>query len=181
MFVQTQAYGEPEDLSLFRKEGGMTKRSWNNGLLWLAVVWGVILLCFCLMGCRTKMIAEYVAVHDTLRTVQTDTVRDVHVVVKTDTLRQMETHYFTVNEFGDTIREVHHYHEVEKTVVVDSTKRYQSKVDSLQSIVDKLATKEVVKEPSFWERWKRVIDVVVTVVVVGLFVWFLRWLDRKNR
>lgn len=159
----------------------MTKRSWNNGLLWLAVVWGVILLCFCLMGCRTKMIAEYVAVHDTLRTVHTDTVRDVRVVTKTDTLRQLESHFLTVNQQGDTIREIHYYKEVEKETVVDSTKRYQSKVDSLQSIVDKLTTKEVVKEPSFWERWKRVIDVVVTVVVVGLFVWFLRWLDRKNR
>ena len=181
MFVQTQAYGEPEDLSLFRKEGGMTKRTWNNGLLWLAVVWGVILLCFCLMGCRTKMVTELVHVHDTLRTVQTDTVRDVHVVVKTDTLRQLETHYFTVNQFGDTIREVHHYHEVAKTVVVDSTNRYQSKVDSLQAIVDRLSTKEVTKQPTWWERWKRVIDNIITLAFVGLFVAFLRWLDMRGK
>ena len=154
---------------------------WNNSLLWLAVVWIVILIAFCFMSCRTKSVTEFVAVHDTLRTVRTDTVRDVRVVTKTDTLRQLESHFLTVNERGDTIREIHYYKEVEKEAVVDSTNRYQSKVDSLQSIVDKLATKEVVKEPSFWERWKRVIDVVVTVVVVGLFVWFLRWLDRKNR
>ncbi len=151
---------------------------WNSGLLWLAVIWGAILVAFCFMSCRTKSVTEFVAVHDTVRT---DTVRDVRVVTKTDTLRQLESHFLTVNDRGDTIREIHYYKEVEKETVVDSTNRYQSKVDSLQSIVDKLATKEVVKEPSFWERWKRVIDVVVTVVVVGLFVWFLRWLDRKNR
>ena len=103
------------------------------------------------------------------------------MVTKTDTLRQTESHFLTVNERGDTIREVHVYHEREKTVVVDSTNRYKSKVDSLQSIVDKLATKEVVKEPSLWERWKRAIDVIITLAVVGLFVWFLRWRDSKNR
>lgn len=157
------------------------KKWMNNGLLWLAVVWGAILVAFCFMSCRTKSVTEFVAVHDTLRTVRTDTVRDVRVVTKTDTLRQLESHFLTVNELGDTIREVHVYHEREKTIVVDSTNRYQSKIDSLQSIIDRLSTKEVVKEPSFWERWKRAVDVIVTVVVVGLFVWFLRWLDNKGK
>ena len=152
----------------------MDVSKFKNLPLWALAVWLVILACWMLMGCRTKSVTEYVAVHDTLRTVRTDTVRDVRVVTKTDTLRQTESHFLTVNDRGDTIREIHYYKEVEKETVVDSTKRYQSKVDSLQSIVDKLATKEVVKESSFWERWKRIIDVVVTVVVVGLFVWFLR-------
>lgn len=153
----------------------------KNLPIWAIGVWLVILACWLLMGCKTKSVTEYVAVHDTLRTIQTDTVRDVRVVTKTDTLRQTESHFLTVNERGDTIREVHVYHEREKTVVVDSTNRYKSKVDSLQSIVDKLATKEVVKEPSLWERWKRAIDVIITLAVVGLFVWFLRWRDSKNR
>lgn len=157
------------------------KKWMNNGLLWLAVVWGAILVAFCFMSCRTKSVTEFVAVHDTLRTVRTDTVRDVRVVTKTDTVRQLESHFLTVNELGDTIREVHVYHEREKTIVVDSTNRYQSKIDSLQSIVDRLSTKDVVKEPSFWERWKRAVDVIVTVVVVGLFVWFLQWLDNKGK
>ena len=159
----------------------MDVSKFKNLPLWTLAVWLVILACWILMGCRTKSVTEYVAVHDTLRTVRTDTVRDVRVVTKTDTLRQTESHFLTVNERGDTIREVHVYHEREKTVVVDSTNRYKSKVDSLQSIVDKLATKEVVKEPSLWERWKRAIDVIITLAVVGLFVWFLRWRDSKNR
>lgn len=171
----------PRKRRFHRRPSTLNTRHWNNRLLWLAVVWGIILVAFCLTGCRAKMITEYVAVHDTLRTVQTDTVRDVHVVVKTDTLRQLETHYFTVNQFGDTIREVHHYHEVAKTVVVDSTDRYQSKVDSLQAIVDRLSTKEVIKQPTWWERWKRVIDIIITLVFVGLFVAFLRWLDMRGK
>lgn len=151
-------------------------KNWmNNGLLWLAMVWGAILVAFCFMSCRTKSVTEFVAVHDTLRTVRTDTVRDVRVVTKTDTLRQLESHILTVDERGDTIREVHVYHEREKTVVVDSTNRYQSKIDSLQAVIDKLADKEIVRQPTFWERWQRVIDIIITLVFVGLFTAFLVW------
>ena len=142
----------------------------NNGLMWLAVVWGALLLAFCLMGCRTKSVVEFVEVHDTLRTVQTDTVRDVRVVTKTDTLRQLESHFLTVNELGDTIREVHIYHEREKTIVVDSTNRYQSKIDSLQSIIDRMSTKEVVKEPWFWAWGWKILAGIVTIVAIG-FIW----------
>lgn len=138
----------------------------NNGMLWLAVVWGALLLAFCLMSCRTKRVMEFVEVHDTLRTVQTDTVREVRVVTKTDTLKQMESHILTVNERGDTIREVHFYHELEKTVVVDSTNRYQSKIDSLQSIIDRMSTKEVVKEPWFWDWGWKVIAVIAALAAI---------------
>lgn len=138
----------------------------NNGMLWLAVVWGALLLAFCLMGCRTKRVVEFVEKHDTLRTVQTDTVREVRVVTKTDTLKQMESHILTVNERGDTIREVHFYHELEKTVVVDSTNRYQSKIDSLQSIIDRMSTKEVVKTPWFWDWGWKVIAVIAALAVI---------------
>jgi hypothetical protein len=139
----------------------------NNGLVWLAVVWGALLLAFCLMGCRTKSVVEFVEVHDTLRTVQTDTVREVRVVTKTDTIKQMENHILTVNERGDTIREVHFYHEREKTIVVDSTNRYQSKIDSLQSIIDRMSTKEVVKEPWFWAwGWKILAGIVAAIIFI---------------
>ena len=72
----------------------------------------------------------------------------------------------TVNERGDTIREVHFYHEREKTIVVDSTNRYQSKIDSLQSIVDRLSTKEVVKEPWFWDWGWKVIAVIAALAAI---------------
>ena len=53
----------------------MRKKSWNSGFLWLGIMWGIILLCFCLMSCRTKYVSvpefhtEYVnkEVHDTLK------------------------------------------------------------------------------------------------------------------
>jgi hypothetical protein len=141
----------------------------NNGLVWLAVVWAALLLAFCLMGCRTKSVVEVVEVHDTVRMAQTDTVREVRVVTKTDTIKQMENHILTVNERGDTIREVHFYHEREKTIVVDSTNRYQSKVDSLQSIIDRMSTKEVVKEPWFWAwGWKILAAVAAIILIIRL-------------
>ena len=31
----------------------MTKENWNSGLVWLAVVWGAILIAWCLIGCKT--------------------------------------------------------------------------------------------------------------------------------
>ena len=143
------------------------KKWMNNGLLWLAVVWGAILVAFCFMSCRTKSVTEFVAVHDTLRTVRTDTVRDVRVVTKIDTMRQLESHFLTVNELGDTIREVHIYHEREKTIVVDSTNRYQSKIDSLQSIIDRLSTKEVMKEPWFWVWGWKVIAAIAAIAAIA--------------
>ena len=147
----------------------------KNLPLWTLALWLVILACWLLMGCRTKSVTEYVEVHDTLRVYNTDTLHDVRVVTKTDTLRQTESHFLTVNERGDTIREVHVYHEREKTVVVDSTNRYRAKVDSLQAVIDKLADKEIVRQPTFWERWQRVIDIIITLVFVGLFTAFLAW------
>lgn len=153
----------------------MDVSKFKNLPLWTLAVWLLILSCWMLMGCRTKSVTEYVAVHDTLRTVRTDTVRDVRVVTKTDTLRQTESHTYTLDNRGDTVREIHFIHDVERTTVVDSTNRYRAKVDSLQAIVDKLAAKEIVRQPTFWERWQRVIDIIITLVFVGLFTAFLAW------
>lgn len=150
----------------------------KNLPIWAIGVWLVILTCWLLMGCKTKSVTEYVAVHDTLRTVQTDTVRDVRVVTKTDTIHQTESHLLTVNERGDTIREVHVYHEREKTVVVDSTNRYQSKIDSLQAVIDKSREQTTIKEPPWWERWGRKIGFAVVVLLLLMLI--LRQLKRAH-
>lgn len=151
----------------------------KNLPLWTLAVWLVILLCFVLMGCKTKSVTEYVAVHDTLRVHKTDTVRDIRVVTKTDTVMQREIHTYTLDNRGDTVREIHFIHDVERTIVVDSTNRYRAKVDSLQAIVDKLADKEIVRQPTFWERWQRVIDIIITLV--GLFTAFLAWWKIRGK
>lgn len=156
----------------------MDANKYKNLPLWTLAVWLVILACWLLMGCRTKSVTEYVAVHDTLRVYSTDTLHDVRVVTKTDTLRQLESHFLTVNERGDTIREVHVYHEREKTVVVDSTNRYQSKIDSLQAVIDKSREQTTIKETPWWERWGRKIG--FTVVVVLLLMLILRQLKRAH-
>lgn len=57
-----------------------------------------------------------------------------------------------------------------KPVVVDSTDRYQSKVDSLQSVIDRLQEKEVTKVP-WWSDWGWKLG--VALVMCGLIIYTL--------
>ena len=81
----------------------------------MAVIATVIMLIIIAVGmlcsCTTKEIVtkETVTVHDTLWSHSTDTVRDVKVYTIHDTLRYAETHTITLNNQGDTIREIHHF------------------------------------------------------------------------
>ena len=112
------------------------------------VIMGIFLMLFiavcALCSCNTKQktITEYVTIHDTIRTHKTDTLREVSYQVRVDTVRQVESHYITLNDVGDTIREIHHYHDSEKVIVVDSTNRYKAVVDSLQAALTKEQSKE---------------------------------------
>ncbi|MBQ6228026.1 MAG: hypothetical protein IJK08_05620, partial [Prevotella sp.] len=75
-----------------------------------------------------------------------------------------------VNNVGDTIKEVHHFHYTEKTVVVDSTYRYKAKLDSLQAIIDSRQEQvvEVKKSPLPSIREMIVAALIIIVVTVAL-------------
>lgn len=123
-------------------------------LMVLAVCMAVILMLLC--SCKATREVERVYTHDTLYVHHSDTVRDIKVLHVHDTTRQVEQHYITLNQAGDTIREVHHYHDTERTIIVDSTDRYKAKNDSLQRLLDRERNKEKVvekKEP-WWQRLK---------------------------
>lgn len=136
----------------------------------IVVITVVIILLF-LTSCSTKKsVTEYIYVHDTLTTLKVDTIKDVRVSVRHDTIRERETHTYTVNDVGDTIREIHHYHESEMFIFIDSTDRYRAVVDSLQRIVDSQKQKEVVKKEPWYKRWQGELFLLAVVFVLCVFI-----------
>lgn len=139
-----------------------------------AVITAIFLIMFIavcmLFSCKTqqKTTTEYITVHDTIRTHKVDTLREVSYQVRVDTVRQTETHTITLNNVGDTIREIHHYHDSEKVIVVDSTDRYKATVDSLRAalISEQSKNKEVVKKKNGvrWWEWFVICGIVITLV-----------------
>lgn len=140
-------------------------------LVFTAIILALIALTF--VGCKTpktvtETITEYV--HDTVQVVKADTVVDVRIKVQvdtltvhlTDTVRESETHTYTVNEAGDTIKEVHlvkekeiYHHTIEeRTIIVDSTNRYKATIDSLRASLHEAKSKEkVVVKTKYILRW----------------------------
>ena len=146
----------------------------------MAVIVGMIILLAIamtmLLSCTTKekMMTEHVYVHDTIRSYKTDTLREVSYQVRRDTLRLKETHTITLNNVGDTIREIHHYHDSERVIMVDSTDRYRSVVDSLRAALarEQSKSKEVTKRKvplSAIARW-----LIISALVLGVFIVVLR-------
>ena len=143
----------------------------------IAAIIIVVLILFSLCSCKTKTMTttEYVNIHDTVTVHKSDTVREVRLQVIRDTTIQKEVHTYTINDVGDTIKEIHHYHDREKVIVVDSTDRYKAKLDSLQKIVDsnKEKVKVVVKEKRVF-KW---LDWIILGAILAVIFFFVikRW------
>ena len=141
-------------------------------LMVLAVCVAVILMLLC--SCKATHEVERVYTHDTLIVHHTDTLIHTKTLHVHDTTRQVEQHLITLNQAGDTIREVHHYHDTERTIVLDSTDRYKAKNDSLQKLLNKERNKEKVvekKEP-WWQRLKNTaINSMIVLAVLGGIWW----------
>lgn len=148
----------------------MDKGKINKGLVWLAVLWGAILLAFCLMGCRTKSVVETIEIHDTLRVAKTDTVtvykgREVH-----DSIREKEVTTITVSKEGDTLY-VDRWRDRLKVVELhDTVDRYRARYDSLLAVVSQTKEKEVVKVPWFWAWGWKVIAGIAAIVAIGFIL-----------
>ena len=137
-------------------------------LMVLAVCLAVILSL--LASCKTTREVERVYTHDTLYVNHSDTVRDIKVLHVHDTTRQVEQHYITLNQAGDTIKEIHHYHDTERTIIVDSTDRYKAKNDSLQRLLDRERNKEKVVEKK--EPWKYRLALCAALCALVLLSWY---------
>ena len=133
----------------------MTNRQWNSGFLWLVIVWFFLLICFCLMGCKTKSVVELVEVHDTLRIHSTDTVTMYKAKEVHDTVREKEVTTITVTKEGDTLF-IDRWRDRWQTIEVhDTTDTYKSKADSLQAVINELHEKETVKQPPWYKHRQR--------------------------
>lgn len=148
------------------------KSRWNNGLLWLGVVWGALLIAFCLMSCRAKSVVEFIEVHDTLRISKTDTLtvykgREVH-----DTVREKEVTTVTVSKEGDTLY-VDRWRDRWQTIEVhDTIDRYKAKYDSLLAVSNQTHEKEVVKQASWWQRlgWQILGAVLLAGIILAIII-----------
>lgn len=135
-----------------------------------AVLFGMVLVLIialtALFGCTTKqkVLTEYITVHDTIHAHKMDTLREVSYQIRVDTIRQQETHTITINDVGDTVREIHHYHDTEKVILVDSTDRYKSVVDSLRAALntERQKQKEVIRTKNVvrWWEWLLIVGIV---------------------
>ena len=139
-------------------------------LMVLAVCLAVILSL--LASCRTIHDTERVYTHDTLYVHHTDTFVHTKTLHVHDTTRQVEHHTYTLNQAGDTIREIHHYHDSERTIVLDSTDRYKAKTDSLQRLLNKEREKQITKRPSWWEQWKYRLALYAALCALALLLWY---------
>jgi hypothetical protein len=141
----------------------------------------VIILLLWLTSCSTKkVVTEYVTVHDTLIVHKSDTIKDVVYKTHTDTVTNKEVHTYTLNNVGDTVKEIHHYHNSERTIVVDSTDRYKATVDSLRAA---LRAQESVKEVKVTNRprwWEYIVLVAFCVAwIFGISIAVKIWRNKK--
>lgn len=141
-----------------------------TGMAWLAALWlilAMIFLAMCSCGSK-KVITETIYEHDTVTVHHSDTIKEVVYKSKVDTVTNTEVHTYTLNNVGDTVKEIHHYHNKEKVIVVDSTDRYKSIVDSLQAIVNHQHDKQekVTKTKRPWTDY----IIVAAVLAFALFL-----------
>ena len=153
----------------------MDERKLYNGMTAIAifVLFALIGLSFLLTSCATKEIVkeEILTVHDTIYSHKTDTLVDIKVITVHDTTRQVENHTITLNSVGDTIKEIHHYHDSEKVIVVDSTNRYKAVVDSLQKALHEQQTSKTEVKQS--KKWRMYFNIAIISIAFGLAVGFL--------
>lgn len=148
------------------------KNRWNNGLIWLGVVWGALLIAFCLMSCRTKSVVEFIEVHDTLRTHSVDTFtvyksKEVH-----DTLRLEVEKVVTLKESGETLRVAVYRDRYRNIYVHDTIDRYKAKYDSLLTVKTQTHEKEVVKQAAWWQRlgWQILGAVLFAGIILAIII-----------
>lgn len=136
----------------------------------------IVVSVFCSCNTKQKVVTEYVAVHDTIHSHHTDTLREIKVVKEIvhdttilqvrDTILHESGKVITLNEHGDTIKEkswdnlwqktqeqLQSNHVEERS---DSTDYYRARSDSLEAALHKEQSKykEIVKTKhivSWWE------------------------------
>lgn len=103
-----------------------------------------IILLLILLSCGSKKtVTDTIMVHntDTVKIHHTDSVKDVKYVNTSDSVKEKEYHTYIINNVGDTVKEIHHYHNNEKIIIVDSSHIYKVEIDSLRAMLEREKTK----------------------------------------
>lgn len=137
------------------------------------------LFSFLITGCGTTHESELLEIHDTITAAHVDTVRQYIKQTVYDTIHQHTERIVTVNERGDTVKEVNNNYYKERIIERDSSSYYRHMIDSLMKSLMQNHDKEAVteKKPSFWERWK---DGIIFLIFMGCFTVFFVWRAYRN-
>lgn len=136
------------------------------------IITGFILSAFILTGCKTIRQSERIEIHDTLTIVHSDTVREYKLKTLYDTVHHYHHEVLTLNEGGDTIKQIINNTFRERIIERDSSDTYRSKIDSLARIINELQQKEkVVEKKDWWAEWKwRLIAFAAIIVALLLAI-----------
>lgn len=133
---------------------------------------GIILSVIFLSGCKTIKQSERVEIHDTLTIHHSDTVKEYKLKTLYDTVHHYYHELITLNEGGDTIKQIINNTFRERIIERDSSDTFRSKIDSLARIINELQQKEkVVEKKDWWAEWKwRLIAFAAIIVALLLAV-----------
>lgn len=110
----------------------------------------LLLMCSCASARKTSRSMEARVTHDTLHVWHRDTVSEVRVISRVDTVRELQERVVTLREGGDTLREVVNNYYWRSVVERDSSDFYKRVCDSLRSALavknTAVVEKEVVKD-----------------------------------
>lgn len=144
----------------------MIKKKQETSMAIIAAVVILLLLIFTMGSCSSqRVVEERVYVHDTVTVHHTDTIRDIRLQTVHDTVMQREVHTTTINNVGDTLKEVHNYYNTSRTIIVDSTYRYKARLDSLQKIIDSQQRQVVEPKKSRPSDLEKLVSTIILIVV----------------
>lgn len=161
----------------------MDERRMRDGI---AVIAAIIIMALMgltlLVSCTTKEIVtkETSWVHDTVEVYRADTLWEYKFINQRDTVMHESVHTVVLNDRGDTIREIHNHYNKEKTIIVDSTYRYEVERNSLRKALDQAHEREKTKEKR-GRTWTDTIAAIVVVMACVAFFYFLWRLDKKRK
>lgn len=145
------------------------------------IIAGLFLSALLLSGCKTIRQSERIEIHDTLTIVHSDTVREYKLKTLYDTVHHYHHEVLTLNEGGDTIKQIINNTFRERIIERDSSDTYKSKIDSLARIINELQQKEKAVEKKDWKtEWKWRL-IAFTAIIVALLLAIRSAKDVINR
>lgn len=119
------------------------------------IITGFILSASILSGCKTIKQSERIEIHDTLTIHHSDTVKEYKMKTVYDTVHHYHHEVITLNEGGDTVRQIINNTFRERIIERDSSNIYKSKIDSLARVINELQQEKKLAEKKDWyKEWK---------------------------